>query len=212
MAKGLLLMAFDLRTTHADEFHAWYDREHVPERLRVPGFLNAERWIGEDDPNLHIATYDLASHSVLRSPAYLAVSGAHQTPWTKRVTAMARRLLRFEGTQIVPGDAAAPEGAGGLLMAAITPKPGTEAEFTAWYNEEHLPQLAAVPGVLAARRFQAADRASERGFVAVYHLRDVAVSHSDAWAKAAHTPWTERMRPHLLDTIVMRMKRYQGKV
>lgn len=212
MAKGLLLMAFDFRTAHADEFHAWYDQEHVPERLRVPGFLNAERWIDADDPNLHVATYDLASHEVLRTPAYDAVSGPNQSPWTKRVTGQCRRVLRFEGTQIVPGDATAPEDAGGILMAAMTPAPGKEVEFDAWYNEEHLPQLSAVPGVLGARRFQAADQASERQFVSVYHLRDVAVSRSDAWATAAYTKWTERMRPHLLDLMVLRMKRYQGKV
>ncbi len=212
MAKGLLLMAFDFRTAHADEFHAWYDQEHVPERLRVPGLLNAERWIDEEDQHRHVATYDLASHDVLRTPAYDAVSGANQSPWTKRVTGQCRRLLRFEGTQIVPGDLTAPEDAGAILMAAMTPAPGTEVEFNAWYNEEHLPRLAGVTGVLAARRFQAADQASERRFVALYHLRDVAVSRSGDWADAAHTKWTERMRPHLLDLIVLRMKRYQGKV
>lgn len=211
MAKGLLLMAFDFRTAHADEFHDWYDKEHVPERLSVPGFLNAERWIGETDANLHVATYDLAEHAVLRSAPYLAVSGAQQSPWTKRVTSMCRRLLRFEGSQIVPGELAAPQGAGGLLVAAITPAPGSDAAFTAWYNEEHLPQLAAVPGVLAARRFEAGDKASERRFVAVYHLRDVAVSRSEAWTKAANTKWTEEIRPKLLDTMVLRLKRYQGK-
>ncbi len=211
MAKGLLLMAFDFSPAHADEFHDWYDQEHIPERLSVPGFLNAERWIDVENPNIHVATYDLASHDVLRSPPYCAVSGGNQSPWTKRVTSISRRLLRFEGSQIVPGDLTAPEGASGLLMAAITPAPGTEAEFTAWYNEEHLPQLAAVPGVLAARRFEAGDRASERRFVALYHLRDAGVSRSEAWAAAAYTKWTERMRPHLLDMMVLRMKRFQGK-
>jgi hypothetical protein len=211
MPKGLLLMAFDFSPGHADEFHDWYDQEHIPERLRVPGFLNAERWIDTENPNIHVATYDLASYDVLYSPAYYAVSGANQSPWTKRVTSVSRRLLRFEGSQLVPGDLTAPEGAGGLLVAAITPAPGHEAEFTAWYNEEHLPQLASVPGVLAARRFEAGDKASERRFVSLYHLQDVAVSRSEAWAKAAYTKWTEKMRPHLLDLMVLRMKRFQGK-
>ena len=48
MTKGILLVAFDLTNAHEDEFHDWYDLEHIPERLRVPGFLNAERWIAED--------------------------------------------------------------------------------------------------------------------------------------------------------------------
>ena len=50
MPKGLLFASFDFSTAHADEFHDWYDLEHIPERLRVPGFINAERWIGDENP------------------------------------------------------------------------------------------------------------------------------------------------------------------
>ena len=45
MAKGILIAAMDFSACPEDEFHDWYDLEHVPERLRIPGFLNAERWI-----------------------------------------------------------------------------------------------------------------------------------------------------------------------
>lgn len=212
MAKGLLLAAFDFRTVNPDEFHAWYDTEHVPERLAVPGFLNAERWIGDEDPQIAIATYDLDSAEVLDSAPYVAVAGDNGTPWTKRVTGLASRLMRFVGTQLVPGDQVAPQGAGGLLMASMNVDPAVLPEFTAWYNTEHLPQLGAVPGVLAARRYQATDTDSERRFVALYHLRDVGVSRSDAWAKAANTPWTEKMRPHFRNAMVLRLNRYQPKV
>ena len=46
----------------------------------------------------------------------------------------------------------------------------------------------------------------------LYHLRDVGVSRSDAWAAATNTPWTERMRPRLRDLLVLRMNRYERKV
>lgn len=209
MAKGLLFMAFDFSTAHEDEFHDWYDLEHVPERLRVPGFLNAERWIGEDNPKVHVATYDLDSPAVLASAAYQAVGGVNQTAWTKRVTGMCGRIMRYEGEQLVPGDLVAPRGATALLVASMNVDPAAEAEFTEWYNTEHLPQLGAVPGVLAARRFRASDTASERRYLALYHLRDASVSRSDAWSEAANTPWSERMRPHFRDLLVMRMSRYQ---
>lgn len=211
MPKGLLFMAFDFSTAHADEFHDWYDREHIPERLGVPGFLNAERWIAEDNPSVHVATYDLETPGVLSSPPYMAVGGANQSPWTKRVTAMCRRIMRFEGEQLLPGDLTAPAGAGALLVASMNVGAETEAEFTDWYNNEHLPQLCAVPGVLGGRRFRATDIESERRYLSLYHLRDVGVSRSDAWAEAANTPWTERMRPRLRDLLVIRMNRYQRK-
>ena len=42
MAKGILIAAMELSAGPEDEFHDWYDLEHVPERLRVPGFVDAE--------------------------------------------------------------------------------------------------------------------------------------------------------------------------
>ncbi|MGD0103949.1 MAG: hypothetical protein ABSC06_07910 [Rhodopila sp.] len=211
MAKGLLFMAFDFSTAHEDEFHDWYDREHVPERLGVPGFINAERWIDQENPKIHVATYDLESAGVLASAAYGAVGGANQSVWTKRVSGMCRRIMRFEGEQLLPGDLTAAPGAGALLVASMNIEPAAEAEFTAWYDTEHLPQLAAVRGVLSARRFRATDQDSERRFLALYHLRDAGVSTSEAWAAAANTPWSERMRPHFRDMLVMRMNRYQRR-
>jgi hypothetical protein len=209
MAEGLLFMAFDFSTAHEDEFHDWYDHEHVPERLGVPGFINAERWIDEQNPKVHVATYDLEGVGVFASPAYRAVAGDNQSVWTRRVTAMCKRIMRFEGEQLVPGDLTAPSGAGALLVAAMTPNPEVEADFNDWYDKEHLPGLGAVPGVLSARRYRATDTASERRYLALYHLRDLDVTQSDAWNAAASTPWTERILPRVRDLLVLRMNRYR---
>ena len=119
MAKGLLFASFDTSSAREDEFNDWYDLEHVPERLRVPGFLNAQRWVGDDNPKFAVATYDLESHAVMGSPAYQAIGGANGSVWTKRITAIAKRLLRFEGTQIVPGDETGP------AARAMPPKEAT---------------------------------------------------------------------------------------
>lgn len=209
MAKGLLFASFDFSTAYEDEFHDWYDLEHVPERLRVPGFINAERWLGDENPKVAVATYDLETHGVLSSPAYMAIGGANSSVWTKRVTAKAKRIMRFEGSQIVPGNVSAPEGAGGLLVASMNVDPAAEAEFNEWYNTEHLPFLGAVPGVLSARRFQAGGEGVERKYLALYHLADAGVSRSDAWTKAARTPWSARINRYFSDLLVIRCRRYQ---
>ena len=211
MSKGLLLAAFDVRSAHEDEFHDWYDLEHVPERMRVPGFLNAERWIDSANPKIAIATYDMENAAVVDSAPYRAVGGDNGTPWTKRIGRTTTRLMRFVGTQLRPGDGVAPPGAGALLMASMNVDAAVEPEFNEWYNTEHLPQLGAVQGVLCARRYQATDPTSERKFVALYHMTDVDVSRSDAWARAANTTWTEKMRPHFKDALVLRLNRYQRR-
>jgi hypothetical protein len=98
-----------------------------------------------------------------------------------------------------------------LLVASMNVDPAAEAEFNEWYNKEHLPQLGAVPGVLTARRFQASGPGIEKKYLALYHLTSPDVSRSDAWAKAANTPWTEKMRPHFRDPLVLRCKKYVRK-
>ncbi|MBT5495667.1 MAG: hypothetical protein HOK54_07995 [Alphaproteobacteria bacterium] len=210
MAKGLLIAAFDYSGAHADEFHDWYDLEHLPERKAVPGFGLCERWIGDEGPNISVATYDLDTVDVMRSDAYCAIGYANSSVWTKRVTGMCTRLLRFDGTQITPGDAAAPVGAGALLVNAMNVAPEGEADFNAWYDEEHLPALSAVPGTLAARRYRARDDDPDRShqYVAIYHLESVDVTRGDAWKKAVDTPWSARVRPHFRDRIRILSGRY----
>ena len=123
MAKGQLIVAFDFANAPADEFHDWYDLEHIPEREAVPGFGVCERWIGDTDPTFAVATYDLDTIGVLQSDAYKAIAYDNLSVWSKRVTSMCTRLLRFDGTQINPGDESVPAGAGGLLVNAMNVTP-----------------------------------------------------------------------------------------
>ena len=205
-AMGLLVAGFNFAGVVEDEFNDWYDTEHIPERRRVAGFINAERWIGAENPAISIATYDLESRDVLRSAAYKAIAGANLSPWSKRVTGKCQRICRFEAEQILPGDKAAPDGAGGMLLFAMNVKPGAEAEFNDWYNSEHVPRLAGVPGCLLARRFRA-DSGTHR-YIATYHLTTPDVCASKRWEEAAVTPWTLKLRPMTSDRLRLVLRRY----
>jgi hypothetical protein len=207
MAKGILIAAMDFAGVAPDEFHDWYDLEHVPERRRVPGFLGAERWIGVAEPTLSLATYDLDGVGVLASAPYLAVAHENSSPWTKRVTGRCRPLMRYEGEQRAPGDRLAPSDAAAVLLVAMNVAPEHEAELNEWYDSEHLPALAAVPGTLAARRYRGSG-ATQR-YVALYHLAAPEVPQSAAWKEAVETPWTERMRPRFRDFLRIVARRYR---
>ena len=196
MGKGILLVAFDFTRAHEDEFHEWYDLEHIPERERVPGFGDCARWISVENPKIALAIYELDSLGVLETPAYRAIGGENLSVWSKRMIGICERLLRFEGEKFGGGAAEAPRGAGGLLINAMNVAPEHEAEFNEWYDSEHIPALSAVPGALAARRFRSAG--SPR-YLAIYHLQSPEVATSAAWQTAANTPWTERIRHHFGD-------------
>ncbi len=197
MPRGALIVALDFTACQEEEFHDWYDLEHLPERQRIAGFGVCERWISIANPKIGVATYDLDSADLLSGAAYKAISGDNLSVWSKRLGAKYKRLLRSDGDQTNPGDAVAPAGAGGLLINAMNVAPEHQADFNAWYDEEHLPALRAVPGTIMARRFLS--RAGSHKFIAMYHLASPDVVLSDAWKTAVNTPWTARVRPTYQD-------------
>lgn len=117
MAKGLLFAMMEPPAELEVEFNDWYDYEHLPERLAVPGFINARRFICVDGWPRYLALYDLEAVGVLHSPAYVAVARDRYTPWSKRTQAFVRGLLRAEGEQLEPGDALI--GAGGRASRVV---------------------------------------------------------------------------------------------
>ena len=86
--RGLLLFMTDIDPSLEEEFRRWYEEEHLPERMAVPGFLNARRFRCVEGPGpKYLALYDLESPDVLRSPPYLNFMGANKSPWTLRMEA-----------------------------------------------------------------------------------------------------------------------------
>jgi|SRR5688500_13258519 hypothetical protein len=102
MNKGFLLVLMQPPPTLEEEFNAWYDTEHIEERLAVPGFETAVRYVCIDGAPRYLAMYDLASPDVLNSPGYLKVGFDNASPWTKRVTSRVR-IYRSFGEQVYPG-------------------------------------------------------------------------------------------------------------
>ena len=207
MAKGLLVAGFNYSMVDAAEFNDWYDTEHVPERQRCKGFINCVRWQSVADAKVAIATYDLESHGVLHAPPYLAIGRENLSPWSKRMTAKAQRLLRIEGEQLVPGDALAKGTTQNLMVFACNVKPEAVADVRQWYTQEHIPNLSQVPGVASARFFQS--HAGTHNHIALYEIEKPEVASSDAWKQAAFTDWTKRMLPHLNDVFRVVLERYQ---
>ena len=102
--KGFLLVTMQPPPMLEEEFNAWYDTEHVPERLAVPGVLTALRFVCIDGHPRYLAMYDLENYDVMTSPAYLKVAHDKSSPWTKRVTSRVK-VWRSAGSQIYPGTA-----------------------------------------------------------------------------------------------------------
>lgn len=199
--KGLLLTMTEVLPEHEEEFNAWYDDEHLSERLAIPGFISAQRWTADGRSDLaiaperrlgrYLATYELERPEVLDSPEYLKRFRDGPTPWTKRSLGRAIVFRRWACEQINPGDALPPAGARALFLACGEVPAAHETEFNCWYDEEHVPMLRRVEGVLAARRFRA--RAGTPRYIALYDLADERAPGSPGWRAAIETPWSRRI-------------------
>ena len=103
--RGLLLTMTEPPAAMDEEFNAWYDDEHLPERLAITGFRSARRWVADvaAGEGRYLATYELESPQVLTSAEYLArFEGA--TPWTRRCLGKAVVFRRWACEQIGTAD------------------------------------------------------------------------------------------------------------
>jgi hypothetical protein len=121
MNRGLLLTLTEPPAGMEEEFNAWYDSEHLAERLAIPGFRSATRWVADVKPGegKYLATYELDSPQVLSSPAYLA-RFQNQTPWSRRCLGKAVVFKRWACEQIEPGAADPHPAAQALIMNEAT--------------------------------------------------------------------------------------------
>jgi hypothetical protein len=90
---GLLAVWNDIAAEDEAEFNGWYDEEHVPERLGVPGIRDARRYRDCAAPLSYAAFYETESLATLASPEYLERL-AHPTPRTQRIMPRFRNMTR----------------------------------------------------------------------------------------------------------------------
>lgn len=82
-----------------DDFHDWHMREHMSERVGIPGFIRGRRYAAADRATTpeFFTLYEALSMQVLQGAGYTDRLNA-PTPWTRRVTphftATARALAR----------------------------------------------------------------------------------------------------------------------
>jgi hypothetical protein len=149
--KGVLAIWMDPDPAIEEEFNAWYPRQHLPERLGVPGFLRGRRYFTTGTPPEYFTLYETETVEVLSSAAYLERLN-HPTDWTRRVLPGLRQMIRSAYRFV----GAVEEEEGKYLgTMRITPVPGQEEDLTRRYTNEVLRALAEVPGVRSSYFFRA---------------------------------------------------------
>ncbi len=210
----VLQLRYTVPAERVELFDRWYDEEHLPDMVGIPGILLARRFVrdaaypfasplGMDFMTL----YDVEGLTVFDTEEYQAFR-RKLTPWTVEVTsglAFARNVYR----QIAPEHGGltgqgpqTPLAAGAAVMHVLSGCDATaEVDFNRWYTEEHMPRLVQVDGVLHARRFIEAESHPSDGYrvpavevdlgsrlplryLALYELGGAAVASDPAFVQA----------------------------
>src|SRR5580658_3367893 len=180
---------------HEDEYNKWYNEQHGPDVVAVPGFVTAQRFVKNDLPLYRMVD--------LQVPKYLIVYKI-VTSDVDAVFAEVTRRLRTKETVMSPtfdsktsvsyvyrpfrpeikGVGGEPEGAKPgpkqtyyqVVFTAMVE--GKESEFNLFYDQHHAPELAAIPGFVSAQRMILA-RPSTASIPATKYLALFRVETSD---------------------------------
>src|SRR6267378_5670649 len=151
--RGIFMVYVDIDAQHVEEFNEWYNKEHLPELLSVPGILSAARYEAVKGSPQYLACYELESVAVMQTPAF---TNRPRTPWGQKVSpsVIGKNLTRIVGEQIYPDGMEMPErGLAPVLQIGRMSVPAeVDAEWNAWYSCVYWPGYRRVLQVFPARR------------------------------------------------------------
>jgi hypothetical protein len=149
LGSAAMLLSFDVTPEAISEHDEWHTREHLPERLSIPGFRRGTRWTALLGEPRYFVLYEVEELATLVSDAYLERLN-HPSPWTSRMMPSYRGMAR--GFCSVTSGIGAGIGHVGLLIrfeAAAEPHDPARK----WLLEAVLHGLASRRGVGSAHLF-----------------------------------------------------------
>ena len=115
------------RSPSRRDYDVWHTREHVPQRLTVPGITYAVRYVdGEGPLPRYFSLYALDDLSVLRHPDYVRLQ-QNPTSWTLSMRPDFSRFLRLPCAVA----RSAGGGVGGWCVAGLVRGASTDADIAA---------------------------------------------------------------------------------
>jgi hypothetical protein len=148
-----------------------------------------------------LQTPDLYAYGVLEGAAYPADRDLRQfDAMARQLPSFARSVLAIDRLENVFSATGASSGTFAEFHYTVETDAadGWEEEIFRWYDSEHMPGLAAVPGCVLAQRFLNVDGAPHSH--ACYDLTDSKVLESEAWLAVRRSPWSDRVRPQFQNT------------
>lgn len=193
MGKAILFSEMTPDASFEADFHGWYDKEHIPVRMKCPGFVSGQRYRSDAGPGF-LAVYEMTDLGALKTPDYKVVKEqpSERTRWMLQNV---RGFTRYLGEEIHrsakdPDAASAP-----FLYAVWFNVPRERApEFNDWYEQEHIPLLMRAPDWKMVRRFNITDGDPETWtHLALHYLGSKDALQSPERDAARKTAWRDKL-------------------
>ena len=100
----VMVVMMDVDPADEEEFHRWYNQQHIPERLEIPGYVSARRFkleSGDDGMLKYMCLWEMEDSSALRHEMYHA-QNADPTALYERVIKTVTARSRAIYTQVFP--------------------------------------------------------------------------------------------------------------
>ena len=95
--RAVLVVHVEVDEADVDELNRWYEEEHGPERMAMPGFVSMRRFQAADGSPRFLAIYELENADAALSKAYMS---QEQSKWSKDVQAKWKQWDRNVWVQI----------------------------------------------------------------------------------------------------------------
>ena len=141
--KGVIAIWQDLVPEFKDEYREWHNRQHVPERLSIPGFRRGRRFVAIEGGPEFYTLYEADKPEDVSGEAYLERLNA-PTEWTRRIMPAFRNMARSV-CRVVYSEGV---GEGGFMVTCRCGfPPANEAQLIAEVQCRLLPLLGDLPGI-----------------------------------------------------------------
>lgn len=142
----MLITLTEVKSRDESDFNEWYNREHIDERVNLPGFHRARRYVAVKGSPKYLATYECDTVDDLATPSYLRLL-ANQTAWSQAVMARFTHFNRL--TLRIQVDLT--HGVGGAVTCVrFVPDVRKRNALADWLERTVLPRAIARAGMLGA--------------------------------------------------------------
>lgn len=197
-ATGILLSQMECPVSLEADFHKWYNDEHIPERMAVPGFLSAARYEVVGKGPRFLARYNLKDLSALDHPDYVKVK-KHQSEETEKILSSVSVFTRYlatvcsvrrrEGVSEQPGDSPY------IVIDAFNVPEEVREDLVNWYEQELADNLLRVEGWWRCLRLSVVSGEPEPWTdIIIHELASLEALEAPERLESWKTSWAQRLR------------------